>query len=428
MKSPADNPLRNIVLSINDVEDGLVSATKRHSQELGRELIGIVLVDEKHFDDSSEYKNTFKQILIDFDKPETIQNALKPYQENLLLATCRQESSIDKFRKVIPFLPYVYTPSESSLKWATEKNHMRKRLTDHDSSLGPKFITCESFDKKVVEQVDSELSYPVIVKPSGLAASILVSKCSNKKDLTKALKETFKYIDHAYSRDSGRGERIVLIEEMMPGDMYSVDAYVDHLGNIYHLPIVKVITAHSIGLEGFYSYEIDTKTDLDLIAQQQAFDVVEKAIKALHLNSSTAHVELFYDGETWRIIELGPRIGGYREDMYRAAYGIDHYYNDLAIRMGRSPEINDIPLSHAICFNIYPDKEGTITSISGVEDALKLDSVAYIHQHKKPGDSAKFAGNGGRFVFDGMITDKDYEKLRRDAAKIRELIKIEVTD
>lgn len=424
--------MRDIILAIDDVEPGLARAVKRHSRRLGRDLKGVVLVDtnpsvssRRRARDSS---GVFEEVLVDFEDKASLQSALKPYRSRILAATCRQETAIHSFKKAVPFLPYVNTPSESALLWSTEKHMMRDRMRDYDKELVPDYHYLSEYDPIAVEHILREIKFPVIVKPTGLAASILVTHCNSKRELKECLKRTFSSINDAYSRDLGRGRPGVLVEEMMKGDMYSVDAYVNSKGDVFFLPLVGVITAHSIGLEGFYSHSFVIPAGLPAEEINEAQKVSVSAIHALNLNSTTAHIELFNSPDGWKIIEVGPRIGGYREALYREAYGVDHYYNDLAIRMDAEPEIPAEPIGHATSFNIYPDEEGYIEEITGIEEARKIPSVIELKCYAKPGDLALFAGNGGRYVVDGTLSSKNPHQLNDDLLKVRDIIKVKIRD
>ncbi|HEX7259428.1 MAG TPA: hypothetical protein VF272_00665, partial [Candidatus Saccharimonadia bacterium] len=133
---------KNLILAIDDVEPGLVQAVKKLSKTLGRELHGLVLVDLNYPAIRERARDTsglFKEIICDFDDPNVLQKHLKPHLDSLLAVTLRHESSVQSLRKVVPFLPFVPTPSESSLLWSTEKHLMRDRLHNYDSRLVPQY-------------------------------------------------------------------------------------------------------------------------------------------------------------------------------------------------------------------------------------------------------------------------------------------------
>lgn len=422
---------RDIVLTINVVEPGLVKAVKEHSKLLGKDLKGLVLVDREYAqqdpDRPRDKSGFFKEIICDFSSPRELQKVLKPYIDRLLVATCRYESAIEPFRKVIPFLPYIHTPSETSLLWSTEKPSMRDRLHAYDDTLVPRYVYMDERDMPDFEELIKDFKFPVIVKPSVLAAGLLITACKEKKELEKILKKTFRLMQKMYAKERRGKKPRLLIEEMMQGDMYSTDAYVTHDGRVFCMPLVEVITAHFIGIPGFYSYRHIIPVKLSEAEIKRGFKAAEDAIRALNLSSTTTHIELFLTKDGWKIIEVGARIGGYREALYREAYGAEHYYNDLAVRMGMEPKMPGKPLRHAAGMNIYADEEGYITSIDGLEEAQKLESIVFLNSHAQPGDLALFAGNGGRLIIDGILSNKDPKKLEADVAKVRELIKINVT-
>jgi biotin carboxylase len=420
---------RDTILTINVVEPGLVRAVNMHSERLGRPLKGLVLVHRGYADQPNRPKDKtglFEEIICDFDDYDELQTVLKPYSDRIAAATCRYEEAVQGFRKVIPFLPYIHTPSPISLLWSTEKPMMRDRLHAYDPSLVPKYQYMEEQDLDRAAELISDFNYPLIIKPSGLSKALLVDRCDNEAEFKENLARTFEVIHQVYARDQYPGKPAVLVEEMIQGDMFSVDVYVSHDGRFQCLPVVRVITAHAVGLPGFYGHQREVPAGLSDEAVQQAHQAAIAAVRALNLSSTTAHVELFQSPTGWKVIELAARIGGYRDLLYREAYGYEHFYNDLALRMGLEPEKPGKLLKHAVVVNIYAKEEGVIEAIEGVEAAKQLDSMVYIKQHAQPGTMALFATNGGDLIVDGVLSNADPEQLQRDVAKVRELVTITV--
>lgn len=420
---------RDTILTINVVEKELVRAVKMLSKSAKRALQGLVLVSETYASYPDRPKDTsglFKEIICNFDNPDELQSVLKPYIERLLAATCRYEEAIQDFGKVIPFLPYIHTPSPTALLWSTEKPLMRDRLRNYDRTLVPQYQYMEEEDLPRLFELIKDFQFPVIVKPSGLSKALLVTRCNTPQELKNRLKYTFKIIKHAYAREQYPGKPGILVEEMMQGEMYSVDAYVTHDGEILCLPPVKVVTAHSVGLPGFYGYQRITMTDLSQKEIQGAFVASGGAIKALNLSSTTAHIELFHTPQGWKIIELGARIGGYRDTLYREAYGIEHFYNDLRVRMGKRPNMPEKKIGDAAALSIYANDEGYITSIIGLEEARKVASVISLSAHTGIGGVALFSQNGGDALVTVILSNKDPNQLRKDISTVRNLVKITV--
>ena len=157
-----------------------------------------------------------------------------------------------------------------------------------------------------------------------------------------------------------------------------------------------------------------------------AQEAAEKACHALNLRSVTAHSELMKTPHGWKIIELGPRIGGYRHDIYRMSYGINHIANDILIRADETPHIPTEVLGTTALFNIYAKKEGILSSTSGEDKVEKLASFVNIKKSLKDGEELKFAKNNGDPVFEVTLFNADVDQLEKDIQIMEELLKIEV--
>lgn len=420
---------KDIVVSIGVVEPGLVHAVKLLQNELKRPLECVVLVDKAFVNYPNRPIDTtglFEEIIVDFNDSEALQKTVQPILDRILLVTTRYEPAIGDFRKLIPFVPYVKTPTESSLLWASEKPLMRDRLKAYDEKLVPEYRRVSEKDLPRWQKVTEGIKFPVIVKPASLWSSLLVTRCENAIELADCLETTFRVIREIYDREVRSVEPLVLVEEVMEGDMYSTDAYVSADGDIECLPPVQVITAASIGLPGLYGYRCIVPTTLSEAETNKAYAAAKASIRALNLRSTTVHVEMFQTKDGWKIIELGARIGGYREGLYREVYGIEHHYNDLANRMGMPTKISHKVLRHARAENIFAKEEGVIESFEGLEEARDLESVISVETHANPGDIALTASNGGDLIVDALLSNQDPKKLEEDVAVLRKLIKIKV--
>lgn len=420
------------VIAINRAKRDAAEACRRLATDFGVEIKAYMLVSSA-FKNSPAYRGDetegyFEEINIDFDDNNLISETIDAVSAgtDVTISHCIIESAMNDYAKVIPFLKNALTQTPESLIISSEKSKMRSAIYSKYPEICPKFIVVsshENFSQSMIE----DFMFPVIVKPNGLTSSFLVTKCKNYESLQICLKKTFDVIHKIYDREHGVGDQSVLIEEFIVGDMYSIDAYVsDDATKITYLPPVRVITSDEVGLPGFYGYERVVPTDLAPEDICDANECARKTIEALGLKFSTAHVELYKTSNGWKIIELGPRIGGYRQELYKEAFGIEHFYNDILIHYGKDP-IMDIKWNkHAAAINIYADSEGTISSISGLEEAKKISSVVMLNQHSKPGDTSVFAVNGGKYVVDCILANTNKEMLEYDITQIRKLVKIEI--
>ncbi|HZX50360.1 MAG TPA: ATP-grasp domain-containing protein [Candidatus Paceibacterota bacterium] len=365
-------------------------------------------------------------ITCDINSDESVEQALWPYKEELAAITVpRFERFIPWFQRLIPFVPHLRTPTVESLSWATSKIEMRKHFAAYNPRITPKFFVAKDATKSTLRAIEQQVGFPVIIKPSGLAASVLVSIAFHTEELEQSLKRIFRKIRAQYRRSGGRGEPQVLVEQFMEGDMYSIDVYVNTSGKIYFCPLVHVTTGRQIGFDDFFGYQRITPTDLVKENVYKARDVSADAIRALTLFNTSVHLELMKTEKGWKIIELGPRVGGFRDFMYRLSYGMHHYANDIAVRAGERPKLSRKTYGHTAVFEFFAKQEGIITNLTGVKKVQELGSFHSMDVNSKIGDRAVFAKNGGKSIFNIFLFSKDRSELLADIRRMEQLIAIE---
>lgn len=355
-----------------------------------------------------------------------IQKALLPINDCLLSVVVEGESGVDVLRKILPNTPTIIGPTTESLEWATNKIAMRQRFEVYDRSITPKFAVIKEGTSAEIRAVERKVGFPMVVKPSGLTSSILVSICYHHEELEKTLKRTKVLLAKAYKSGRGRGVPRILVEQYMEGTMYSIDAYIDLRGNIRYCPLVKVETGRTVGFDDFFGYQRITPTTIKSTSAKNAEIVAGKAIRALALRSTTAHVELMRTESGWKVIELGPRRGGYRHIMYNLAFGIDHWTNDMLTKTDQRTRIYRKPKGHVAVLQFFAKKEGNLSKIVGMKKIEKLESCHRITAHKKPGDKCLFAKNGGNVVVDTVFFNKDRARLLADVRRLESELKIVV--
>jgi hypothetical protein len=119
-------------------------------------------------------------------------------------------------------------------------------------------------------------------------------------------------------------------------------------------------------------------------------------------------------------------VGGARDVLYRLSCGIDHYLNDMLIRMPHKPIIPKKCFGNAVYMKWFLPKEGTITSMTGIKKIEQLESFHKIEVNKKIGDRATFARNGGRSIFNLYMYNADRAKLLADIRRVEQLVKIKI--
>lgn len=363
---------------------------------------------------------------VDFTSGHKIATAILPYQDSLLVITARGEAGASRLGQVVPHVPYLRTPTSDSLRWATDKYEMRKRFRLFNSKITPKFTQVKNSTPDESDRVITKLGFPLIIKPANLEESKLVTKCYFREEYDKAIVNIFKRLKTEYAKLNRLQLPTVIAEQYMEGEMYTIDSYVDSRGKVWHCPLVKIKTGKDVGYDDFFNYLQMTPSGLGMETVYKAREVAETAIHALGLRSVTAHIELMKIDNLWKVIEVGPRIGGFRPLLYELSCGINHSLNDIFVRIPKTPIIPKKCQGHACAMKFFAKKEGLITSVLGLKKIQSLESYHSIAINKKIGDKAVFAKNGGKSVFNLFLYNPDRAKLLADIRRIEKLVQIKV--
>jgi len=370
-------------------------------------------------------KNVDVVISCDTHTPQAIQEAVYPYRKQLKAVTCRAEDQMPLFSRLIPFVPYLRTPSSESILWSSNKLLMRRRFASYSKKLSPPYTVVADTTKKTIQAIEKKVPYPMIVKPAGLAASRLVSMCFHREELQSVLKQVFKNAQSVYKKNRFTQKPKVLVEAFMEGKMYSIDAYVNATGDIFYCPPVYITTGKEIGFDDFFGYRQILPVNLSEENIGTAHQATEDAIYALGLKNTSVHIELMKTEQGWKVIELGARLGGFRHKLYSASHGINHVLNDLRIRMGKKPIIPKKQIGAAAAMKFFAEKEGKLSKLTGIKKIQSIKSIKELSVFKKIGDMCRFAKHGGSNVFSVILSAKTKPDLLADIRRIEQSVSIQ---
>jgi biotin carboxylase len=418
----------NILVYVMKMPEGTVESIRRYEKETGQKYRILLLWDTrlKGIETKQGMPGVDLVVGCDFSKPEKIAEALLPYQNELLAITCRGEDHIARFAAVIPHVPYLRTPTTESIRWASDKYEMRKRMKLYDSSITPKFTLVRENSKKERQRIIEKIGFPMIIKPTNLSGSLFVTVCYHEEELESTLRGTIRKLRKAYESDHRIEEPKLIAEEFMDGDMYSIDSYVGARGKVEHCPLVKVVTGKKIGHDDFYGYLQITPPVFKKETIAKAELVAEKAIHALGLRSTITHIELMKIDDEWKVIEVAARMGGFRHLLHSLTCGIDHSLNDILVRIPHKTILPRKCQSYACAMKWFAAKEGKIVEMKGIKKIEQLESFHSIAQNKKVGDKSVFARKGGRSIFNLIMHNADRSKLLADIRRVEQLVEIKV--
>jgi len=417
---------RDMVLFVGSYLKTQHAALAKLGKRLGKELIACVLLDDTEVLVAKKNDPKVVELLCDFSSDQSLQKVLAPYKHRFIAVTCRAERNIPWLSRTLPHVPYLYAPTERSLEWATNKVKMRNMLRNYDKSISPKFLVVHDAEKETIDRIVKNIGFPLVLKPAGLAKSLLVTLCYHREELETALSKTTKKIDQIYKRNRGRGLPQILVEEFMEGSMYSIDVYVNQRGVMYFMPLVYVRTGRSVGYDDFFGYMRITPVNIQPHRIEAARQVAAKAVEALNLRSTTCHIELMRTEDGWKVIELGPRMGGFRHEMYELSYGMDHSMNDMLIRIPKKPVLTKKIKGYTAVLQFYARTKGRLSALEGINKARKLESFSTINIKKKIGDMCDFARNGDDPVFDVILFNKSRSDLLADIRRLEQAITIKI--
>ncbi len=419
---------KNIIAYVMKLPEGAVESIRQYGKKTGQKFRIMAIRDANATPKKTKADFPTVDIFleIDFKKPNAVAEALAPYQKELRAITSRDESYMSRFIAVIPHVPYLRTPTTESLTWATDKLEMRRRFKLLAKKFTPQYSVVKENTKSERKRVIEKIGFPMIVKPTNLAQSLLVTICYHEEDLEKSLRSAFRKIKKIYAENGRIEAPQIIVEQYMEGDMYSVDAYVNSRGFVYFCPMVRVLTGKNIGHDDFFNYLHMTPTNLKQASILRAHEAAEAGIHALGLRNTTAHVELMKIDDDWKLIEIGPRVGGFRDKLHRLSCDIDHSLNDILIRLPKKPIIPKKCKGYAATMKWYAKKEGTIVKLRGLKRSQLLKSFVDIGVNKKIGDTCTFAKNGGKAVFTITLFNAERSKLQADIRRVEQLVEIEV--
>lgn len=424
--------MKQIVIVINKLNPSAAASLRKLKGE-GLDISVVVLRDIRVApkDQSNlELGNlSVLELETDFFDDSRLSADLAPYREVLIGVVSRGESSIQYLAKLTDIcynwgLPL---PTSEALKIATDKQLMRQSFMKHCPEVTPSFLRVRDDSEETMRLIDKQVGYPLIIKPANLASSLLIQKCDTPEQTRTAVKNALQTISRLYD-DSGRYEEPVLIvEQMLEGGLYSVDAYVSSDGEINYCPAVEYVTGQSIGVDDFFLYRRSAPIFLEGAKWDACKLAVGRGIEAIGLRSTVAHVELCNTSDGWKIIEIGPRVGRYRIEMYKEIYGIDHSNNDIKVRLGMKPEIPVEAKAYCSVYSIYPTQEGVLGRISNLDALSNLPSLVYARRLVEDGSEVRHAKHGGIALAEMILAHIDKDQFDKDCTWLEDNVKAVVT-
>ncbi len=267
--------------------------------------------------------------------------------------------------------------------------------------------------------------FPVVVKPAYLSQSQLVNICYDLEDLIKKVSYVLDHVQEVYEQNHIHQKPEIMIEEFVQGRQFSVDSYVTVEGKIIHTPICQQTLGHDLGMDNFETIYSMYPAKISKKEEKLILDSVTKAVSSLEIRGQPTHTEVKLTPEgRCKVIEVNIRAGGFRATMLRESFGFDHIDNIIQNYLGKEPKVKTKLVKYSACPQFWPEEEGVLKSIEGLDEIQKLSSLADIGGKHKVGKLIGPATRGFGRSFYVIISHEKKDSLLKDLEFVRERIKL----
>ncbi len=415
---------KDIILFVGKMEMTHVDDVARFSKEYGKKYVPALITSlGAKVEETLERKLAFL-VRCDTRDMKAVEKRLRPYADRIAAIISRYEFSMPLYGRLADLFPYLRLPTARSLAIASNKINMRRAFRRYDKRITPRFVVVKRSGKTAVKNIIEKIGFPCVIKPANLAKSQLVIVCYYKEELEKNLRVTLQKVRKLYRAARVEWEPTVLVENFMEGQMYSIDAYVNSRGYMEYTPIIEIKTGKDAGYDDFFMYTQITPSILNQKEEERARTTVAKATHAIGLRSSTVHAELMRTQQGWKVIEVGARVGGFRDRLLNTAFGFHHTGNDFRIHLGKKPVIKRKRLKHVGFIKFFPKKPGRLMALHGIKKVEEMRAVIKVTQNKKVGDFCGLSRYGHPYVLGVTVAATSRSKMLGELRKVEKLVEI----
>jgi len=214
---------------------------------------------------------------------------------------------------------------ETTARYFRDKLAMRARARDRGIDV-PEFVHVLNHDR--IRRYCRSVPAPWLLKPRAEASSLGIRKLTREEDIWPIVEEL------------GDAQSNYLIERMIPGDVYHVDAIVSEREVVfaevskYRKPLLEVV--HSGGI--FATRTVPRGSEVE----QQILETNRRVVDQLNLVRGVTHTEYIRGAEDGKIyfLETAARVGGaHIADLVEAASGVNLWreWANIELRQGEEP-------------------------------------------------------------------------------------------
>lgn len=368
--------------------------------------------DEKH----PVFQYADEVVIVETNSIEALKEEFKSKKFDGIITVC--DYYIDLVKKLSEILN-IPCPFPKNVEKIRRKDKLRK-LIENANLPNPKYQLINKLEEII--EFGKINGFPFVLKPTDLASSAFVRIIRNETDMKDAYS---KLKDFPLNFREQKREEKILLEEYMDGPEFSVES-VSFNGEIKIIGITdKSLTGDPYFIENGHMFPADLSVDI----KNDIENFVLNVLRAVNFDNGLAHTEVKVTKNGPRIVEINPRNGGnYIAELVELVTGVNLLENFIDIAIGKKPNttILEKNIKSAASIFIVPDEEGTIKSISGIENLKnERNLVRYSIEDcigkyiEKPIDNACYLGH---FI----VKDETGFNARNYAEKILKSIKFNI--
>ena len=229
----------------------------------------------------------------------------------------------------------------------------------------------------ISEEVYAKLQYPVFVKPLDSSGSRGAGVCQNREELDARFTEALSY--------SASGNAI--IEDYLSGREFLMN-FIAQDGEFRMISMFdRYTTSSRSSAINYANLSMGPSMAVDYYLSD-VNDKVVKMFRSMGFKDGLYFLQGFSDGDKISFYEMGCRLGGSYYDLEDDIIDIDPIKMTVryALSGKMTDRINEIPVDVGrydkigVCVNYLLDGEGTIHSISGIEEIKRFPSFVAIDE------------------------------------------------
>ncbi|PIC85221.1 biotin carboxylase [Sporosarcina sp. P20a] len=358
------------ILFVETMKSGSSREAIKAAERIGYATV-LLTENMKYLDQREEFPEVTQLIHVDSITEEMIRQQIHELQKSGMKLK-GIFSFVDPFVSMTAHLANEFCDSKVSADaYLKMEDKVLTRTALAKNEATPKFIIYETSANLKQFIIEQEV-FPLIIKSPLSKASRDVYLVEDRNEMMRVMKSMLK----------AHPTQQVVVEEYLDGPQYLVELVVVD-GELHLVAVIKQDIQKDLKfiITG-YNFQLTLEKSL----YDKLFKTVESICKDLGAKNVACHLELRYVRDTWKLIELNPRIsGGAMNRMIEEAYGINLMEETLKLFIGEEMNLKRRHENHIYTHYITVNAYGTLLKVTGKNNAMKYEGVREVYVKPRKG-------------------------------------------